>query len=100
MKKRLTVMGMLVLSLSAQADDLLSLYRRAAQNDPVIRAARASRDAGHEAESLARANLLPNANLSGNLDYTSQDVQDAPNDDYASNAVSYTHLTLPTNWTV
>lgn len=88
MKKRLTVMGMLVLSLSAQADDLLSLYRRAAQNDPVIRAARASRDAGHEAEPLARANLLPNANLSGNLDYTSQDVQDAPNDDYASNALT------------
>ncbi len=87
MNKLLMVIGVL-LPLTAQAEDLLSLYQRAAQTDPVIRAAKATRDAGHEAEPLARAKLLPNANLSGSLDYTATDVQGASSDSYGSNALT------------
>ncbi|BCX81955.1 outer membrane protein [Methylomarinovum caldicuralii] len=50
---------MLILSLPVHADNLLDVYRLALQNDPTIRAARASLKAGLEAEKLGLAELLP-----------------------------------------
>lgn len=75
MNSRFLAVGLLLLSLDASAADLLSLYQKAAQHDPQILAARANREASKESEPLARANLLPNLSVSGNLNYTNQDVK-------------------------
>lgn len=43
----------------ARADTLLQIYEMALQNDPVLKAAEASYNAGREAEALGRSALLP-----------------------------------------
>lgn len=43
----------------ARADTLLEIYEMALQNDPVLKAAEASYNAGREAEALGRSALLP-----------------------------------------
>jgi outer membrane protein len=64
------------------ADDLLQLYQRAQQNDPQIRAARASRLAAGEAEPIARAGLLPNLSARGSFDYADQNLDGGIDDEY------------------
>lgn len=44
---------------SAQAENLMDIFQLAAQNDPTLRAAAASRDATLESRPIAKANLLP-----------------------------------------
>ncbi len=89
MKKKLMIaMGALLLPLASQAEDLLGLYQKAAESDPVIRAAQATRDATRLAEPLARASLLPNVSLSGRLDYNRQDPAGAPSDSYRSDSLT------------
>ena len=91
MKMLALAVAMAMAPLSSQAADLLSLYQQAKESDPQIRAARANRDANYEAKPLARSALLPNVSVSGDLSYTSQDVNSnlsgASNDDFSSNAL-------------
>lgn len=56
----LAVTTSLVFMNCAYADDLLSVYQQALQNDPVIQAAKATRDASMEALPQSVAALLPN----------------------------------------
>lgn len=53
---------------TAWADSLNDIYQAALQNDPVLRAARASFNAEREAKNISRAALLPRLTISG--DYT------------------------------
>ena len=53
---------------TAWADSLNDIYQAALQNDPVLRAARASFNAEREAKNISRAALLPQLSISG--DYT------------------------------
>lgn len=75
MNKWVAAVGLLLWSLDGTAADLLDLYGQAEQHDPQILAARANRAAGKEAEPLAKANLLPNISVAGNLDYNNQDIK-------------------------
>lgn len=68
--------GMLSVSLPAQADNLLSLYREAVQVDPAYLAARAGAEAGREAKPQALAQLLPNVSFGGNYYKNSEDSED------------------------
>jgi outer membrane protein len=61
---------------SAQAEDLLSLYRDAIAYDAQYAAARASVDAGRERLPQGRAGLLPTVSLSGNT--TWNDIDSTP----------------------
>lgn len=89
--KRLLAVGLLLgLSQVVLADDLIQLYQRAQDNDPQIRAARAVRLAAGEAKPIARSGMLPNASASANLDYTDQQVQDGPDQSYASRGIGLT----------
>lgn len=98
MKKWITAAGLLAWSLNGSAADLFDLYGQAEQHDPQILAARANREAGKEAEPLARANLLPNISVAGNLNYTNQDVRGpiatAGKQDFTSNSLAL-NLTQP-----
>ena len=53
-------LGTLVLTSTAQADDLMSVYQRALGSDPQIREADANRLAAREARPQAIAEVLPN----------------------------------------
>lgn len=55
-------------SLPAQATNLVEVYQRALQNDPVIREAEANRLATLENKPQARANLLPQLTATGSID--------------------------------
>ena len=65
--------GMLSVSLTAQADNLLSLYREAVQADAAYLAAQADTRASREMKSQTLARLLPNASFSGNRYKNSSD---------------------------
>ena len=56
---------------TAWADSLNDIYQNALQNDPVLRAARASFNAERENKNITRAALLPRISISG--DYTEQE---------------------------
>jgi len=61
MKRGSIVLCLLCLSATAQAEDLLSVFDSAVQNDPQIREAEANRLAAREARPQAIARLLPQA---------------------------------------
>jgi len=68
--KRITLAIALALGAGvAGAADLAGVYQLALENDPALRASRATRDANSEAEALARSQLLPNVALSGDASY-------------------------------
>jgi outer membrane protein len=76
MKLRAYLLAACGLSLSAHAEqsgDLVSVYQRALQNDPVIREADANRLASRESKPQAWAALFPQINASGNYDKTETD---------------------------
>ena len=60
---------------SAAADDLMSVYRDGLAQDPVYASARATYQAAKEKIVQGRALLLPNLNLTGNVNYNSVDTQ-------------------------
>ena len=53
----------------AQADDLLTIYQQATQNDPQVREAKANRDEAFEKINESRAPLLPQINLQADAEY-------------------------------
>ncbi len=61
------VLAALAAAGSAQATDLVEIYQRALQNDPVVREADANRLAAREARPQALSALLPQINLFGDL---------------------------------
>ena len=60
-----TLVATTFLSLNAQADDLLQIYKQAVTNDPVYASARATMVAGEEKLPQGRSGLLPVVALSG-----------------------------------
>ena len=67
------------------AADLKTVYALAGDNDPALRAALANRNASYEAEPIARSQLLPNVALSGEANYTDQDVKSSISGSYHDN---------------
>ena len=53
-------------AVSAQAADLLDIYRSAQSNDPVFASQRAAQQAGQEKLPQGRSLLLPSVNLTAN----------------------------------
>lgn len=84
--KRILIGALLLAGLQQPllADDLLQLYQRAQQNDPQIRAARATRLAAGEAKPIARSGLLPNLSATAGANYTDVQVDNGADDSYDS----------------
>ncbi len=62
-----TFIASTLLSMNAQADDLLQIYKQALTNDPVYASARASMVAGEEKLPQGRSGLMPVVTLSGSF---------------------------------
>ncbi len=75
MKRIALAVALLLPATTIQAGDLAAAYALAGANDPSLRAARATRDANLEAKPLARAQLLPNVSLSGDITHNDQDIE-------------------------
>ena len=73
----------------AQASDLLTLFRQAADNDPIFQAARYQQAATAEAVGQARADLLPKASATYQYMYTSQNIKMSDNDAFAEGKTDY-----------
>ncbi len=84
MKRILMAVLLLTSGHWAVADDLLQLYQRAQENDPQIRAARATRQAASEAKPIARAGLLPSVSANGSAAYSNQKVIGRGSESYDS----------------
>ena len=85
MKRIGFAIAMILGTTGAQSADLASVYGLAVNNDPTIAAASATRDANLEAEPLARSQLLPFVQLSGDANYNHQDIKDSPSGSYNDN---------------
>jgi len=75
---KIVIFSALILLLAAQgssADSLQDIYESALQNDPVLRAARATFNADRETKNIARGALLPQLSASGS--YAEQKVDAA-----------------------
>lgn len=78
MKLRAHIVAACGLSLAAQAvfgADLIEVYQRALQNDPIIREADANRLASRESKPQALAALLPQINVSGSYSKIDQEFE-------------------------
>ena len=84
----LTVGLVAILPATGTADDLLSVYRLAAEADPEYQAAIAAHKAALEVEPQSRGALLPSVSLSGDV---SRDRFDPRNDDDTSYATNETY---------
>ena len=71
---------LLTMSIDADAEDLIQVYREALLHDPALAAARANWQATQERVPQARAGLLPNVTLSAstNANYFGTDVDSDP----------------------
>ena len=74
-RKRVSValLSAVLASSAAQAADLLEVYERAVQNDPLIREAEANRLASRESKPRARGALLPQIEASGAVGQSDSD---------------------------
>lgn len=95
---RLTLLASLVagalMSLDAQAADLLQIYKMALTNDPVYASARASMVAGEEKITQGRSGLLPNISINGS--YTTQGLVYDPSMPSINNPNVSTHYPVET----
>ncbi|MBI3774121.1 MAG: TolC family outer membrane protein [Gammaproteobacteria bacterium] len=83
------------LALSARAEDLLDIYKQAAQNDPQIRGARAQMEQVLETKPQARARFLPSVGLGANYSRSKSDITGLnSNDSYPSKGYNLS-LTQP-----
>jgi outer membrane protein len=69
-----SMMAPLLVTQISYADSLTDIYESALQNDPVLRAARASFNADQENRAIARGALLPQLSVSG--EYTQSEIND------------------------
>lgn len=81
------------LSFSAQAEDLMDIYKEALQRDTAVLQAKAEADAAHAAISEATAALLPQIDVIGDITKNHTNVVKAY-DDRASNKVASAKVTL------
>jgi outer membrane protein len=87
MKLKLLPLALLMMMpVSAWAENLLQVYDLAMQNDAQIRAARAIRDSALEARPQAQALLRPNVSLSANANLVHRDVKSSPSGSGSSNS--------------
>ena len=75
MKRIAVAIAFILGAAGVSAADLAAVYQLASQNDPELRAARATRDATLEVKPQARALLLPDLSLSGEARYNDQDAE-------------------------
>ena len=68
---------LLLAAQGSRADSLQDIYESALQNDPVLRAARATFNADRETKNIARGALLPQ--LAVSVDYTRSEINDDSN---------------------
>ena len=81
MRKTLLSLGLgLLISLPAQAENLLDIYQRAKQNDPVFRAAEQAFFATREIKAQSKALFLPVLNLSGDYNRIYQNYRNTNNE--------------------
>ncbi len=98
--KRYLLLPLLLAFTTAQAEDLMSVYQMALQNDPQLQAAKEQLNAAREAKSLARSQLLPTIGLGAtydavNRDYkTVQGISSDRSDDYNESGLGL-NLTQP-----
>lgn len=88
MKRIAFAMALAFGSAAATAADLEAVFQMASESDPVLQAAKATRDANLEARPLAKSQLLPYLSLVGDASYNTQDVKKSSfgsyNDNYGS----------------
>ncbi|WP_116475136.1 outer membrane channel protein TolC [Zobellella maritima] len=75
-KSLLSTLILLFATGTAKAEDLLDVYRQATLNDPLVREAKANRDAAFEKINESRAPLLPQINLDAGTGYTKSNHDD------------------------
>ena len=67
-KKLISLLLGIGVTCSAQADDLMTVYMMAVENDPLINRAEAQKDAAYAGINLSRASLLPQ--IAASISYT------------------------------
>jgi outer membrane protein len=77
-----TATAMLLGSASAQAENLIDIYRLAQKNDPQLRAAEAANQAAQAKRGQSRAAFLPQINLTADYTQNSSDVTKSNNTSY------------------
>ncbi|MBT2971666.1 MAG: type I secretion protein TolC [gamma proteobacterium symbiont of Ctena orbiculata] len=75
MKRLIPILLTLIPVLSAQAEDLMTVYQLALQNDPQLQAAKEQLSAARESKSLARSQLLPTVGLGATYDVVRRDLK-------------------------
>ncbi|PVV06452.1 MAG: type I secretion protein TolC [gamma proteobacterium symbiont of Ctena orbiculata] len=88
MKRLILILLTLILALPVQAEDLMTIYQLALQNDPQLQAAKEQLSAARESKSLARSQLLPTVGLGATYDVVRRDLktlQGVPFDDQSTN---------------
>ncbi|MES9830081.1 MAG: TolC family outer membrane protein [Candidatus Thiodiazotropha sp.] len=86
-KRLILLLVTLIPTLSVQAEDLMTVYQQALQNDPQLQAAKEQLSAAREAKSLARSQLLPTIGLGATYDVVRRDLktlQGVPFDDQST----------------
>lgn len=91
MKKRFYLFSacLALVSLPCAADDLLSIYQQALNNDVELSSAVASLKATQEVVPQSRADLLPNVSLTASSSYNSRDTQGMNEQDYNSHTYNF-----------
>ncbi|MBV2123283.1 MAG: TolC family outer membrane protein [Candidatus Thiodiazotropha sp. (ex Ctena orbiculata)] len=73
--KQLAILFLFLWMPLSQADDLMSVYRLALENDPQLQAAKEQLNSARESKSLARSQLLPTIGLGATYDAIRSDVK-------------------------
>ncbi|MES9846816.1 MAG: TolC family protein, partial [Candidatus Thiodiazotropha sp.] len=86
-KRLILLLVTLIPTLSVQAEDLMTVYQQALQNDPQLQVAKEQLSAARESKSLARSQLLPTIGLGATYDVVRRDLktlQGTPFDDQST----------------
>lgn len=75
--KRLLLLPLFFALTTAQAEDLMTIYQLALQNDPQLQVAREQLNAARESKSLAKSQLLPTIGVGATFDAIHRDIKDA-----------------------
>ncbi|MBT3055376.1 MAG: TolC family outer membrane protein [Candidatus Thiodiazotropha sp. (ex Codakia orbicularis)] len=86
-KRLILFLVTLIPTLSVQAEDLITVYQQALQNDPQLQVAKEQLSVARESKSLARSQLLPTIGLGATYDVVRRDLktlQGVPFDDQST----------------
>ncbi len=73
--KRLVFLPLFLLVSTTHAEDLMTVYQLAVQNDPQLQAAKEQLEAARESKSLARSQLLPTIGVGATYDSVRRDLK-------------------------